>query len=135
FSVTKLEMARRSPSTFLKTLSEEAGGFGGPPKSMRWLNAANKLHESKDIKVAGDSLEEAFSKRKDTPANRKEVAKMIEALHIYEQSCKIKNLILVKSRESIHLTLSNKIELSGIIPLVHMSTVRGFAAYFIKDKF
>src|SRR5258708_7955110 len=131
FSITKLEIARKNPSTFAKTLmdSSATNSFGGYPKSMRWLNAACKFHDGKDLSSAINSIETAFSGRKDTTKNRNEVSDFIGALSDYTLEFAKRKLSFVKSREPINIKLSNKVRISGQIPLIHMRSTKAFSAY------
>lgn len=137
FSITALETARKNPTDFGKTLKEgktSESGFGGYPKSMRWLNAICKYHERQDIAEAILSLEKGFSNRKDTAKNRQELETFVEALSIYESKVKKERLSLIKSREPVSLVLTPLLKITGQIPIIFMKPKNGFSAYFIARE-
>jgi len=136
-SIKSLENARRNTKEFAKLLSKSgdtgSSFFGGYPKSMRWLNAACEFHKTNDISDAIDSLEEGFQKRKNTAANRREMAKLIQALGNYETEVDSRSLSFIKSREPISIYLNRDLRISGQIPLIFM-TPSGFSAYFVEKE-
>ena len=137
FSITQLENARRNPVDFAKQLNSTTAQpvtFTGYPKSMRWLNAINIFHEHNDISKSITYIEEAFRNRQQTSKNRKEVESFIEALGYYEDQLNLKKCSLIKSREPIDIPLSHLVRISGIIPIILMKPVTGFAAYFISQE-
>lgn len=137
FSITELETARRNPVDFgkaLKNSSTSANGFGGYPKSMRWLNAICKYHEEQDISPAILSIETGFSNRKDNAKNRQELETFIDALSNYESEIKKRKLSLIKSREPVNIVLTTLLKVSGQIPVIFMKPNIGFCAYFITKE-
>jgi len=135
FSITRLEVARRNPVDFAKSLSA-SGETSNPlkrgfPKSMRWLNAVNEYHATGDIGDAITSIETWFGKKASNAANRRELRKFITGLGEYEAAVEQKGYVLVKSRETIDLSFQT-LHITGIIPLIFMKAAGGFAAYFIS---
>lgn len=137
FSITELELARRHPIDFGKNLKDASApsvGFGGYPKSMRWLNAVCKYHEQNDISPAILSLENAFSSRQDTKKNRQEMESFIEAISNYESEITKRKLTLIKSREPVSIVMNSQVRISGQIPIIFMKPDSGFSAYFISKE-
>lgn len=134
FSITKLEEARANPVAFAKLLRDGQAAKGGfrYPISLRWLNAVTTYHDSGKIGDAYSSIDGALSHRKDTPANRRQMVKLLTSLSDYEKQIKNWNFHLIKSREAIDLQLSQKLRISGQIPLIYMKPDDGYAAYFIS---
>lgn len=134
FSITDLERARKYPIEFAKALKEgeSAIGFGGYPKSMRWLNAIIQYHHSKNIADAFKSIENAFNNRKDTSQNRREVGIFLNSVHIYVKGVEKEKLSLVNSRESINISLSNSVRITGLIPIILMKPTNGFISLFVS---
>jgi hypothetical protein len=136
FSITQLEVARANPIAFarlLKTGQAAPGGFGYPI-SLRWLNAVMSYHESGKIGDAYSSIDGALRDRKDSAANRRQVASLLTSLSEYEKKVEASNYHLIKSREAIDLRLSLKLRISGQIPLIYMKPDDGYAAYFISKN-
>lgn len=137
FSIGKLEKARKNPIEFAKELKSgisSDGGFGGYPKSMRWLNAICEYHKTDKISDAFNSLEHGFSGRKDTAKNRAELESFMQALENYESEVIKRKLALVKSREPINISINSQLRISGIIPIIFMKPIDGFSAYFVTTE-
>lgn len=136
FSITQLEVARANPAAFAKLLKagQAAPSGFGYPISLRWLNAVTMYHESGKIGDAYSSIDAALRHRKDSAANRRQMAKLLTSLSEYEKMIKGSNYHLIKSREGIDLQLSLKLRISGQIPLIYMKPDDGYAAYFISKS-
>ena len=135
FSITNLEKARRNPVEFAKMLSGKnsaENNFGGYPKSMRWLNAVCEFHKNGKLSDAFESIDEGFSRRKNTAQHRRELEMFYQSLDKYKTATAGRKLSLLKSREPIHIKVNPQIEISGIIPLIFMKPAGGFSAYFIS---
>jgi hypothetical protein len=135
FSITNLEKARKNPVEFAKLLSgakSAENGFSGYPKSMRWLNAVCEFHKKGNLSDAFESIENGFSRRKNTAQHRRELAIFYQSLDKYKTETSKRKLALLKSREPILIRVNSQVEISGIIPLIFMKPSSGFAAYFIS---
>lgn len=135
FSITKLETARTNPSKFgnqLKNSTAKDNFFGGPAKSVRWLSAVTRFHDTGDLSAAINYLSNSFSNRKNTPKNRQEVEDFITALENYiDQHNQLGNIFL-ESRHNIDLEIVPKLHLSGWIWLLNMTVNGRRRAYQIK---
>jgi ribonuclease HI len=134
FSISQLEVARRNANTFANALKNDAKGssFGGRPKSVRWLDAIGVYHNSNDISSAINKLSQAFSRRKDTTNNRKELESLIQSLENYVHTHHKLNYIFLEKSHSVEIFLSNKVKITGWIWLLNMKPNGERAGYMIS---
>lgn len=135
FSITNLEKARKNPVEFAKMLKSgktSENEFGGYPKSMRWLNAVCEFHKNGKLGDAFEAIKSGFSGRKNTAQHRRELQMFYNSLDKYKTDVIGRKLVLLKSREKIHLKVNPQVKVAGIIPLIFMKPTSGFSAYFIS---
>ncbi len=134
FSITKLEEARSTPIKFAQNLLEEGSGSRGfgYPKSVRWLDAVGVYHDTSSVSTATNSLVNAFSNRKDTAKNRREVEQLIQALETYVQEHQQLGYFYLERRFNIEILLSPKIRITGWIWLLNMTADGGRSGYLVS---
>jgi len=136
FSITQLEIVRKSPKQFaenLKATADSKPSFFGRGKFMRWQDSVSEYHKQNDLAKAINYLERSFSNRKDNAKNRNEVERFVSSLDAYVSHFNKKKFTLIDSRKKIHIELNAKVYISGQVPITYMNTKGGFSVYFFSQ--
>lgn len=138
FSINSLETARKNPAAFKLMLENDktdgANFWGGRAKSRRWHDAVSIYHQRSDKNEAIQHLIKAFSSRKDTIFNRRELDSLILSLENYIiEYTKLKYLNLEKSLR-LSLLITPEIKVTGMIWLINETSRKGYAGYFVGKE-
>lgn len=137
FSISKLESARQNPTQFAQTLkSNDSGGGARFSKYMAWQLSVFKYHTTNDLSQAINYFENTFRRNfADSPKNDRQREDFILTLQAYATEHDKLGLTYVEHKKRIGIDLSQKLKITGEIPLIHLNSNFGYSAYFFtKDS-
>ncbi|WP_276374290.1 hypothetical protein [Chryseolinea sp. H1M3-3] len=132
FSISRLEEARRNPAEFGKLLNSETKNGGMSfSKYMAWQHTLFRFHKTKDLPETINYFESLFwGKFVDNRANRNQYEKFLESLNAYIKDHDKNKYKYIDGRVKMDIKLSEKVKITGQIPIVNMSPV-GYSVFFL----
>ena len=137
FSISNLELARRKPDQFAKTLRDNDDEWkGGKSKYSAWKLAVYEYHKSKNVSHAINYFEATYMRWfADNTRNIRERETYIMILQAYLSDYLKLGLTYLDHRRRIEIVLSPKLKITGEIPIVSLSSDSGYTAHFFtKDS-
>ncbi|WP_439483987.1 hypothetical protein [Cyclobacterium plantarum] len=137
FSISKLESARQNPTQFAQTLKSDDSGSGARfSKYMAWQLSVFKYHTTNDLSQAINYFESTFRRNfAENPNNDRQREAFIMTLQAYATEHVKLGLTYVEHKKRIGIDLSQKLKITGEIPLIHLNSNSGYSAYFFtKDS-
>lgn len=135
FSISQLENARRDPISFAKSLSSASQGYGSFSRYMAWLFSVYNFHKH-DLQAALAYFDAVFNRNfVPSPINKAKYEDYVQLLHVYSQEYDKLNLNFVEYRKRLEIILTDKVKISGELPIISMNDKLGYTLYFfIKES-
>lgn len=128
-----LERLRRNP----KSVNDKNVRFGGRSKFTRWQDSIGRYHSNgNNIPKAEQYLIESFGKFADNASNRRDLAKYIDHLYLYDQDYKKLSSEKLEFRANFTFDLVLDYTVGGQISRLDINTLEdGYSVYcFEKDN-
>lgn len=133
FSISRLEEARSNPRLFAQSLKKTSTDiFLGISKFMTWRNAIFDYHKEGDLdKIVTDFKNKFLLRFTDSIKNQRDLEEYIWHLHNYADECHRLNLIYIEQKKRIKIDVTDKLIISGEIPMISMNNNFGYTAFFL----